>query len=79
MKFFDNLRDPTDIDHITNHFYTIFHDAEHYYGEQTYFEKAIINPNFKGFNQGKNVLEEKKYKDKSKLLKDFYEIRNPIY
>ena len=79
MHFRQNqfMRDPAEIDKMLNQGLEVLLDGTHLYSEDYHFKKYIMPENAVKNNEGFSFYEEAKFKNKSKLLKDFFKTDRP--
>eukprot|EP00330_Aristerostoma_sp_ATCC50986_P009853 CAMPEP_0114589142 /NCGR_PEP_ID=MMETSP0125-20121206/11670_1 /TAXON_ID=485358 ORGANISM="Aristerostoma sp., Strain ATCC 50986" /NCGR_SAMPLE_ID=MMETSP0125 /ASSEMBLY_ACC=CAM_ASM_000245 /LENGTH=156 /DNA_ID=CAMNT_0001785893 /DNA_START=90 /DNA_END=560 /DNA_ORIENTATION=+ len=74
-----HLRDPSIIDDLVFRGYEKLIEAEQLFTFPTYLHQFICQDNKLHSDKGYSYLEEKKYKGKSKFLKNFYKGKGPAY
>ena len=76
---YQHVRDLDQIANLVVNGYEILSNAEFLYSDVHHFKEYIFPRNYLPNHIGRDVLEEKKYPNKSRFLKDFYKGDGPIY
>ena len=79
IQHFQHIRDLTMLAKLQSNGYEILMNAEFIYSEVYHFQDFLFPKNFTPYDIGVSTIEETKYKGKTKFLKSFYKIDNPIY